>query len=102
MSGYHATTVTRCDSRANFSACPCFGYSAAGEPFDACPCRGYSATAGEPFRCLPLPCVQRGSSKLLYIDDDDEDPIGDEGPGPEGQDVEYHIQEEEQGRPEKR
>ena len=41
MSGYHATTVTRCDSRADFGVCPCCGYSAAGEPFGACPCHGY-------------------------------------------------------------
>ena len=49
MSGYHAATVTRCDSRANFGACPCCGYSAAGEPFDAYPCSCYSATAGHSY-----------------------------------------------------
>ena len=49
MSGFHAATVTRCDSRANFSVCPCCGYNAAGEPFDVCLCRGYSATAMSPF-----------------------------------------------------
>jgi len=58
--------MTRCDSRADFDACPCCGYSAAGEPFGACPCRGYSATAREPFRRLPLPRIQRESSRLLY------------------------------------
>ena len=48
MSGCHAGTVIRCDSRADFGAyC---GYSAAEEPFGACPCRGYSAAAEEPFR----------------------------------------------------
>ena len=51
MSGSHAAIVTRCDSRADFGACPCYGYSAAGEPFGACPCSCYSATAGSPFRC---------------------------------------------------
>ena len=30
MLGCHAATVTRCDSRADFGACPCCGYSAAG------------------------------------------------------------------------
>ena len=57
MPGCQAATVTRCDSRADFGACPCCGYSAIGEPFGACPCRSYSATAGEPFRRLPLPCT---------------------------------------------
>ena len=66
MSGYHAATVTRCDSRTDFGVCPCYGYSAAGEPFSACPCSGYSAAAGEPFWRLPLPRVQRESSRLLY------------------------------------
>ena len=47
MSGYHSATVTRCDSRTAFGACPCYGYSAAGEPFGACPCSCYNATAGE-------------------------------------------------------
>ena len=46
MSGYHAAIVTRCDSRANFGACPCCGYSAASELFDAYPCSGYSTIAG--------------------------------------------------------
>ena len=66
MSGCHAATVTRCDSRTDFGACPCCDYSAAGEPFGVCPCRGYSATAREPFRRLPLSRVQRESSRLLY------------------------------------
>ena len=57
MSGCHAATVTRCDSKADFGACPCCGYSAAGEPFGACPCSGYSAAAGSPFSACPLPCV---------------------------------------------
>ena len=39
MSGRHAATVTRCDSGADFGACPCRGYSAAaGSPFGAYPC----------------------------------------------------------------
>ena len=50
MSGCHAATVTRCDSRADFGACPCCGYSAAGEPFGACPYSCCSATAGSLFR----------------------------------------------------
>ena len=66
MPGCHAATVTRCDSRADFNACPYCGYSAAGEPFGACPCRDCSAAAGEPFRRLSLPRVQRESSRLLY------------------------------------
>ena len=37
MSGCHASTVTRCDNRADFDACSCYGYSATGEPFDSCP-----------------------------------------------------------------
>ena len=41
MSGCHAVTVTRCDSRADFDACPYCGYSAVGEPFGAYPCSGY-------------------------------------------------------------
>ena len=58
MSDYYAATVTRCNSRANFGACPCCGYSAAGEPFGVCPCCCYSATAGSPFRHrLSLLCV---------------------------------------------
>ena len=67
MSGCHAATVTRYDSKTDFGACPCCSYSAAGEPFDTCPCRGYSAAAGEPFRRLPLHRVQRESSRLLYM-----------------------------------
>ena len=51
--------VTRCDSRADFDACPCCGYSATGEPFGAYPYSGYSAAAGEPFWCLHLPRIQR-------------------------------------------
>ena len=35
--------MTRCDSRADFGACPCCGYSVAGKPFGACPYRSYSA-----------------------------------------------------------
>ena len=66
MPGCQAATVNRCDSRADFDACPCYGYSAAGEPFGICPCSGYSTAAGEPFRRLPLPYVQRESSRLLY------------------------------------
>ena len=31
MLGYHAATVTRCDSRIDFDACPCYGYEGAGE-----------------------------------------------------------------------
>ena len=69
MSGCHAATVTRCDSMTDFDACPCYGYSAAGEPFSACPCSSYSAAAGEPFRRLPVPPVQRWeSSRLLYME----------------------------------
>jgi len=37
MSGCHAATVCRCDSRADFDACPCCGYSAAGEPSTSAP-----------------------------------------------------------------
>ena len=58
--------MTRCDSRANFGTCPCCGYSAAWKHFGACPYHGYNAAAGEPFRRLPLPRVQRESSRLLY------------------------------------
>ena len=67
MSGCHAATVTRCDSRADFGACPCCGYSAAGEPFSACPCNCYSAIAGSPFRRrLSLPCIHtRGAADYL-------------------------------------
>ena len=55
MSGCHAAIVTRCDSRADFGACLCCGYSAVGEPFGAYPCSCYSATTGSPFsRRLPL------------------------------------------------
>ena len=67
MLGCHAATVTRSDSRADFGACPCCGYSASGVPFGACPYHSYSAAAGEPFRRLPLPRVQRESSILLYM-----------------------------------
>ena len=66
MLGYHAAIVTRCDSRANFDACPCYGYSAAG--FSACPCCGYSATAGSHFGVCPCRAFIRWeSSRLLYI-----------------------------------
>ena len=65
MLDYHVTTVTKCDSRADFGACPCCGYSAAGEPFDACPCRDYSAAAGEPFQRLPLPRVQVREQQII-------------------------------------
>ena len=67
MSGYHAATMTRCDSRADFGTCPYYGYSAAGEPFIACPCSCYSATARSPFRRrLSLPCVHiRGAAGYL-------------------------------------
>ena len=67
MSGRHAVTVTRCDSRTDFDVCPCYGYSATGEPFDAYPYRGYSASAGEPFRRMPLPCVQGGQQITLQF-----------------------------------
>jgi len=66
MPGCHAATVTRCDSRADFGACPCCGYSAAGEPFDACPCSGYSVTAGSLFdAAFPCYVFTQGSSRLL-------------------------------------
>ena len=64
--GCHASTMTRCDSRANFGACTCCGYNATGEPFCACPCSSYSIAVGEPFRRLPLLRIQRESSRLLY------------------------------------
>ena len=66
MLGCHAATVTRCDSRSDFGAYPCYGYSAAEKPFDTCLCRGYSIAAREPFQRLPLPHIQRESSRLLY------------------------------------
>ena len=66
MSGCHVATVTRCDSKTDFDADPCCAYSATGKPFGACPCRGYIAAAGEPFRRLPLPHVQRENNILLY------------------------------------
>ena len=50
MLGYHAVIVTRYDSRVDFNAYPCCGYSTAREPFDVSPCSGYSAAAGEPFQ----------------------------------------------------
>ena len=66
MPGYHTATVTRCDSRADFGACPCCGYSAAGEPFGACPSSGYSVTSGSLFNaacpCYAFPQV---SNRLL-------------------------------------
>ena len=65
MSGCHAATVTRCDSRADFSVCPCCGYSVAGELFDVCPCSGYSAAAGSPFGACPYRAFTQGSSRLL-------------------------------------
>ena len=77
MPGCHVATVTRCDSRADFSACPCCSYSAVGEPFSACLCRSYSAAVGEPFRRLPLPHVQRKSSRLLYTFSIDKIPFGE-------------------------
>ena len=65
MPGCHTATVTRCDSRANFGPCPCFGYSAQGSlstpaptaatvqqqgsPFGACPCRAYRGSAADYF-----------------------------------------------------
>ena len=64
--GCHAATVTRFDSRTDFGAYPCYGYSAIGEPFDACPCHGYNTVAAKPFRRLPLPRVPRESSRLVY------------------------------------
>ena len=53
MSDCHAATVTRCDSKADFGACSCSGYIAAGEPFDVCPCSGYSAAV----RSLSMPVL---------------------------------------------
>ena len=68
MSGYPAATVTRCDSRADFGACPCCGYSAAGEPFGAYLCRGYSVAVGSPFGACPYRAFTWWeSSGLLYI-----------------------------------
>jgi len=68
MSGYHAATVTRCDSRADFGVCPCCGYSAAGEPFGACPCSGYSVTAGSLFgAACPYCAFTQGRNRLLNI-----------------------------------
>ena len=65
MSCCHVATVTRCDSRADFGACPYCGYSASGEPFDACPCCGYSATAGSLFGAVFPCCVfTQGNSRL--------------------------------------
>jgi len=49
----HAATVTICDSRANFDAYPCYGYSTAGEPFGTYPSCGYSASVGSPFGACP-------------------------------------------------
>ena len=53
MTGCHAATVTRCDSRADFDVCPCCGYSAAGKPFGACPYNSYSTTAGSLSTSVP-------------------------------------------------
>ena len=64
MSGYHAATVTRCDSRANSGIYPCRGYSAAGELFGACPYSGYSAATGNPFGVCPLPRVHTGEQQV--------------------------------------
>ena len=69
MSGCCAATVNRCDRRVDFYACPCCGYSVAGEPFGAYPYSGYSTVGEEPFCRLPLPRVERReSSVLLYIE----------------------------------
>ena len=53
MLGCHIATVTRCDSRADFGACPCCGYSAAGEPFGACPAVATVQQQGSPFGTCP-------------------------------------------------
>ena len=53
MPGCHAAIVTISDSRADFGACPCCGFSAAGEPFGACPYSGYSAAAGSSSGACP-------------------------------------------------
>jgi len=60
-------TVTRCDSRADFDACPCCGYSAAGEPFGACPCSSYSATAGSLSTSVPAVRSYRGAADYITI-----------------------------------
>ena len=57
-------TVTRCDSMADFGACACCGYSAAGEPFGVYLCSGYSAAAGSPFGAYPLPRVHTGEQQI--------------------------------------
>ena len=49
MSCYHATTVTRYDSKTDFDVCPYCVYSAAGEAFGTCPWRGYRAAVASPF-----------------------------------------------------
>ena len=58
-------TVTRCDSRADFDACPCCGYSVTGEPFGTCPCSGYSATAGSLSVSVPVVRSYRGAGDYL-------------------------------------
>ena len=64
MSGCHAATVTRCDSRADFDVCPCCGYSAAGEPFGAYPCRDYSVAAGSPFGACLCRAFTQGEQQI--------------------------------------
>ena len=66
MSGCNAVIVTRCDSRTDFGACPCYGYSVAGEPFGVCPCCVYSTTAGSLFSAaFPYRAFTQGSNRLL-------------------------------------
>jgi len=67
MPGCQATTVTRCDSRADFGACLCCGYSAAGEPFGACPCNSYSAAAGSLSALVPAVRSYRGAADYLTM-----------------------------------
>ena len=68
MSDYHAAIVTRCDSRADFGASPCCGYSAAGEPFDAYPYNGYSVTVESLFDVVFSYCafIQGAADYVTY------------------------------------
>ena len=66
MSGCYATTVLRCDSRADFDVCLCCGYSAAGEHFGICPYSGYSAAAEIPFGAA-CPWSSRFLTQGTYI-----------------------------------
>ena len=67
MSGCHIATVTRCDSRADFDACPCYGYSVVGESFDVCPYSGYSAAAGSLSTPVPAAHSYRGTADYLTV-----------------------------------